>query len=343
MTTKKFTQFDLRTPQNLNLNDYIVGYKSDGTAELRTQVRNLTAAIGNIIVGATGPVGPEGVPGYDFNYIPVTATNINLETNTGYIINTTITGPTTGALPVTPLAGHFVNFLVVSTPLSSLVISLNNSKINGLTEDLICDVSANFSLVYVDSTTGWKFIPFSGITTPVLKTYKAVLSSLDNTQYPGISGLQNIENNERIPYNYEVFNTDINTFGNIQNPGNRLLNSILIKTPGYYNININTHLYNIQDGRHCIVQIWKYTDSEGDVLLQPVADTIGTYAASPGIDQFINGSTIIYLDQPNTYIYVRLSHDVPSPGPYTSSSDTRFGGIDTGTKGPCEITITKIG
>lgn len=41
MATRNFTNFDLSTDQTLNSNDFIVGYKADGTAELRTTVRNL--------------------------------------------------------------------------------------------------------------------------------------------------------------------------------------------------------------------------------------------------------------------------------------------------------------
>jgi hypothetical protein len=373
MATKKFPEFELRTSQTLSPNDFIVGYKADGSAELRTQVRNLTASIGNVFVGATGsagatgasglqgvagstgatgftgstgPVGstgPIGASGYDFNYTPLTVSG-SLETNTGYIVNTTITGAITGVLPPTPLEGHFINLTINTNGVPPFVINRNNNNINGLPENLICDVTSNFSLVYVGNPTGWRLIPFAGITTPALKTFKAILSGdISQTLYPGVSGHQNIANGERVPYNLVVFNTDPAVFGEIQNPGNVQLNSILIKTPGFYNININTHLYNVQDGRHCIVQIWEYTDVGGDVLTQALADVVGTYPETPGIDQFINGSTIINITQPNTYINVRLSHDIPSPGPYTSSSDNRFGGIDTGTKGPCEITLTKLG
>lgn len=42
MATKRFTDFDVRTVQTLSPEDYVVGYKSDASAELRTQVRNIT-------------------------------------------------------------------------------------------------------------------------------------------------------------------------------------------------------------------------------------------------------------------------------------------------------------
>ena len=187
-------------------------------------------------------------------------------------------------------------------------------------------------------------MPFAGITTPSLKTYKAVLSSLDPTLYPGISGLQNILNGQRIPYNLEVINTDTTIFGNIQNRGNIDTNSIHIKAPGYYTISTNTHLYDIQNARQLVVQLWKNTASDGDVLIQPLADIIGTFTESPGIDQFIYGATNIYIPDPDTFLYIKLNHYIEPPGPYTSSSDSvQSLGVDTGTKGPCEITITKLG
>jgi hypothetical protein len=373
MATKKFTQFDLRTAETLNANDFVVGYKSDGTAELRTTVRNLTSVIGNLVIGptgatgaqgligpagatgsgatgapgstgATGPIGLVGATGFDFNYVSLTA-NTNLETNTGYIVNTTTNGALTGTLPGIPVVGQFINFTIVTNGNPPFTISRNFQNINSLDEDLVCDVTSNFTLVYVSPSVGWRFIPFAGITTPSLKTYKAVLSAdIDQALYPGVSSLQNIQNGQRVPYNLETINTDPATFGSIQNRGNADTNSIHIKTPGYYTVSTNTHLYDIQDGRQLVVQLWKYTESNGDELIQPLADIIGTYGVSPGIDQFIHGATNIHVSEPNTYLYIKLNHYIPPPGPYTSSSDSVLGlGVDTGTKGPCEITITKLG
>ena len=39
MATKNFTQFDLRTP--LLTSDYVVGYKADGSAEIRATVKQI--------------------------------------------------------------------------------------------------------------------------------------------------------------------------------------------------------------------------------------------------------------------------------------------------------------
>jgi len=369
MATKNFTQFDLRTAATLNPNDYVVGYKSDGTAELRTTVRNLTAAIGNVIIGptgatgpagsigptgptgltgstgtgATGPAGQPGATGYDFNYTPITS-NINLQTNTGYIVNTPINGTTIGTLPLAPSVGHFVNFTVVANNVFTFTVDRNAQNINGAAENLICDVPANFSLVYTDNSTGWKFIPFAGITAPSLKTYKAILSAdnLNQTGIPGVSGLQNIANGERVPFNLEEFNTDTTTFGGLQNPSNKQLVSIHIKTPGFYRIDVNLHLLDLQTSRHLYVQLWKYTASGGDELIKAISDFTNSTIAS--IDEFILGNTLVHITQPDTYIYLKLSHNIPSPGPYPSLTDTRFSSdIDTGTKGYSELIITKLG
>lgn len=42
MAAKNFTNFEERTLTSLNSNDYIVGYKSDASTEIRTTVQNIT-------------------------------------------------------------------------------------------------------------------------------------------------------------------------------------------------------------------------------------------------------------------------------------------------------------
>jgi hypothetical protein len=338
MATKKFTDFELRTPQTLNPNDFIVGYKSDASTEVRTTVRSLTAVLGSSAVGATGPTGIQGATGftgatgYDFNYSALT-TNTNLQTNKGYIVNTTVNGLLTGTLPLSPSVGHFVNFTITSNSSSPFTIARNGSFIDSLAENLVCDINANFTLVYTNPTIGWKFIPFSGLTTPVASVYKAIL-----TASPAVSGLQNIASNQRVPFNQEVFNSNSSIFGGLQNPGNKNTISILVKEPGYYKIDAALHLMDLQEGREIYIQLWQYTDAGGDVLLQTLSDTvIGTAAVTVGI---INGSTTIYIPTSNTYLYLVLNHNVPFPGPFTTIIDN-FN--DTGTKGPSEIILTKIG
>jgi hypothetical protein len=335
MATRKFTDFELRTPQTLTPNDYIVGYKNDASGELRTSVRNLTAVFGSVFAGATGAVGGPGATGssgFSFNYTPIT-TNTNLQTNTGYIVNTTLTGVLTGTLPSTPSVGHFVNFLITASTPAPFVIARNNSNINNIAENLICDVTGNFTLVYTNETVGWKFVPFSGITTPAVKIFKATWEGpytgpQDNLQGPS----------PRIPFNNTAINTDTNTFGGLQTPGSQTQTSVLIRESGYYRIDTNIHIMDLQEGRELLTQIWQFRDGVGDTLLQTVADTaIGT--TSPAV-AFIPGSTVVHLPNANTHIYIVLNHNVPFPGPFPSTIDN-FN--STGTKGPTEIIITKLG
>lgn len=340
MATKNFTQFDLRTSENLNLNDYVVGYKADGTAEIRTTVNSLTGSLANIVAGATGPAGPvgaTGASGFSFNYTPVT-TNINLQTNTGYIANTTTTGTLTGTLPASPSVGHFVNLLVTSNSVTPFVIDRNGNNINSGAENLICDVTANFTLVYTNSTIGWRFVPFAGISNTAAKIFKA--NMIPPFTGPGIDEYQyNLTGpNPRVPFNNTVLNTDVGIYGGLENPGNKNLTSVLVKEPGYYRVDVNLHLMDLQEGRELLVQIWQYRDGEGDQIIQTVADTVvGTVSPSIG---FIPGSTVVYLPNPNTYIYVIVNNNVPFPGPFASAIDNFDG---SGSNGPSEIIITKIG
>jgi hypothetical protein len=126
----------------------------------------LTGATGVGATGATGQTGATGASGFDFNYNLVTS-NITLETNNGYIFNTT-SGSITVTLPATPTVGEFVNITLEYGSGNSLIIARNGSNINSIADDLSCDVSGNFSLIYVDSTVGWKFVPYAGLTAPAL-------------------------------------------------------------------------------------------------------------------------------------------------------------------------------
>jgi len=125
----------------------------------------LTGATGIGSTGATGDTGATGASGFDFNYNLVTS-NITLETNNGYIFNTT-TGSITVTLPASPTVGEFVN-ITLEYGGNDLIIERNGSNINGIADDLACDVSGNFSLIYVDNVVGWKFVPYAGLTAPAL-------------------------------------------------------------------------------------------------------------------------------------------------------------------------------
>ena len=116
--------------------------------------------------GATGIQGPTGASGFDFNYNLVTS-NITLETNNGYIFNTT-TGGITVTLPAAPTVGEFVNITLEYGGGNSLIIARNGRNINSIDDNLECNVSGNFSLIYVSVSVGWKFVPYAGLTAPAL-------------------------------------------------------------------------------------------------------------------------------------------------------------------------------
>lgn len=60
-----FTQFELRQQANLRPNDFLVGYKADGTKEFRTTVTSLTSFARGAqgLAGASGIQGFQGAPG----------------------------------------------------------------------------------------------------------------------------------------------------------------------------------------------------------------------------------------------------------------------------------------
>jgi collagen type VII alpha len=126
----------------------------------------LTGATGVGSTGATGQTGSTGASGFDFNYNLVTS-NITLETNNGYIFNTT-NGAITVTLPASPTVGEFVNITLEYGGGNSLTIQRNGSNINSIADNLACDVSGNFSLIYVSPSVGWKFVPYAGLTSPAL-------------------------------------------------------------------------------------------------------------------------------------------------------------------------------
>lgn len=120
-----------------------------------------TGATGSI--GATGATGVIGATGFSFEYIPVTTNNTTLSSNEGFLFNTT-SGALTAFLPTTPLTGSFINIILEKSGNNNLTLNRNGSNIDSVAEDLVCDVSGNFSLIYTDSTVGWRFVPYSGLT-----------------------------------------------------------------------------------------------------------------------------------------------------------------------------------
>jgi len=279
--------------------------------------------------GPTGPTGPTGVDGTDFNYTAVTSDQ-TLTSNAGYIFNTT-SGSISATLPSSPEVGEFVNITLTVGSGNLLYILRNGSNINGVNEDLACDVSGTFSLIYTNSTTGWKFVPFSGLTTPTLKIFKA-------TWLGPYSGPQdNLGNGARIPFNTETINTDSETFGGLDNPGSKTATSILIKKTGYYKFESNVHLYDQSDGRFLYVQLVTFDSTNGDVLRTALSDfNSGTGTTD---DMIISGQHVLNITEPNTYVYITVSHNFPGAGPFPSDDSSVTGGNEA----PTELTIIKLG
>jgi len=120
--------------------------------------------------------GVQGIIGTTFDYTSVSS-NITLESNNGYIFDTT-SGALTVTLPASPAVGAYINITLTRGGGNNLVIQRNSSNINGDAADLTCDVSGTFSLVYTDATTGWKFIPFSGLAyAPATLTVDSITTS----------------------------------------------------------------------------------------------------------------------------------------------------------------------
>jgi hypothetical protein len=297
-----------------------------------------TGATGSGATGATGVQGPTGASGSDFNYTEIT-TSQTLTSNEGYIFNSSA-GAITATLPSSPAVGSFVNITFNKNNGNNLIIARNGANIDSTAENLTCDVSGTFSLIYTDSTVGWKFVPWNGLTYPTIKLYKAVWSS-DET-----GGYANLLNLNRIPFNHQIINTDTETFGPITNPGNRSTQYLTIKKPGYYKIDANIHLYDLPEGLNLIVRLWK-KDGPTDSLVQPIVDfrSGGGGVSENFIDRILHGNAILHVTQSNTQVWLDINHNGtdfnPDVNPFPSDDDT-LNMASLGNSGPPEIIITKL-
>lgn len=148
--------------------------------------------------GAEGPVGPpgpqgiQGLPG-DFvvNFRVVSAAE-TLISKAKIAANTT-SGALTLTLPVNPTNGDVIDFYDYAETFdtNNLTIARNGSRIEGLEENLICNVKgAYFSLVYSGSTRGWQVLPSFGTSGGGGET---VLTTQGDTLYRGLGV------NQRLP------------------------------------------------------------------------------------------------------------------------------------------------
>ena len=289
--------------------------------------------------GSTGATGLTGATGADFNYTEIT-TNTTLTSNEGYLFNSA-SGAITATLPESPAVGSFINVTFTKSNGNNLTIARNSSNINSLAENLICDIDGTFSLIYTDATIGWKFIPWNGLTTPTVKLYKAVWDSNET------GGHSTLENNNRIPFNHQIINTDTETFGPITNPGNKSTLSgqyFTIKKTGYYRIDANIHLYDLGFNSNVYIQLYKL-DGPSNTLVQALVDFhgdsgVGGVEGTPSLDRILTGNGIIHITVPNTQIWLQINHNnVTGSGPYPSDDDSVPA---AGTTSPPEIIITKL-
>jgi hypothetical protein len=113
-------------------------------------------------IGATGATGLTGATGSVYNYQQA-ENNETLTSNRGYIVKTSGSNVSL-MMPTNPSIGDFINFEIILNNENTVTIERNSKKINGLEENLLCDISSSFSLVYINGVTGWKFTPYSGLT-----------------------------------------------------------------------------------------------------------------------------------------------------------------------------------
>ena len=109
-----------------------------------------------------GPAGPTG-PQPDINYEVVSSAR-TLEA-ADLIAADTSGGAFTLTLPLNPSNGDAVDIFDFSETFdtNNLTIARNGSKIESLTEDLVCNVEgAYFTLIYTGSTRGWQVLPRYG-------------------------------------------------------------------------------------------------------------------------------------------------------------------------------------
>lgn len=287
--------------------------------------------------GSTGSTGPTGYTGSDFNYIP-TNTDITLTSNNGYLFNTANSngGARSVTLPSSPNNGEFINIVLERNDSNNLTILRGNIShlINGVSDDLLCDTSATFSLIY--NSGNWKFVPYSGITNPTIQIFKASWTS------GGTGGYANLVSGDRIAFNNPLINTSPAIFVGIQNPGDRTLNSILVSTPGYYKFDLSLHIYDLEQSKNYYVQLWTFRASEGDLLKRAIVDYVGpTPDGGQSSDAILYGTTTLYLDA-NTYVYFKLVHNGVT-NPYPSDDDFEDQSSPSVGSSPTEITILKIG
>lgn len=320
----------------INATTSFTGNQSLILAIASTGVTGPTGPTGPTGSGQTGATGPTGATGSNFNYASITL-NRTLSSNAGYIFDTT-SGPLTATLPLSPAIGDFINITATIQPGNLLTINRNGSNINSSASALGVDVSSNFSLVYTTSSIGWRFIPYSGLTNPTIKIYKAVWNT----------SLANLLNGNRIPFTTTVVNTDSEVFGGITNGGNLTTHYMTIKKTGYYNINSNLHLFDLNNGLQLMVTLFKSEPSDNYISSTKVQAIIDFQSGTVPQDQILFGNALLNVTQENTRIWLQVEHNgtslippIQNGGPFPSLKDELAVPSSTTTTPP-DIIITKL-
>ncbi len=122
-------------------------------------------------IGPLGPIGPQGLTG-DINY-EVASSNRNVFAG-DLIAADTSSGSFTLTLPSSPNNGDAIDIVDYSGtfPVNPLTVSRNGNKIEGLEEDLVCNVpEAYFTLVYAGLARGWQVLPRYGSSADIGATF----------------------------------------------------------------------------------------------------------------------------------------------------------------------------
>jgi len=107
----------------------------------------------------SGEFSPLRIPNFEVktaNYTALTNEKIAADTSGGVWTLT---------LPATPSNGDIVHFFDYANTFNTnnLTIARNGSNIEGLAEDMICDVGGSaFSMIYAGATNGWQMVPYYG-------------------------------------------------------------------------------------------------------------------------------------------------------------------------------------
>jgi len=111
---------------------------------------NLSISGSQGLPGPSGGLGPADVKTAAFNAV----------VSNRYICDTVTTAAFTATLPAAPSAGDYIIFYPGSAWTSNnLTVARNGLNINGVAQDLVCDVTHEFELTYISAAEGWLVAP----------------------------------------------------------------------------------------------------------------------------------------------------------------------------------------